>query len=71
MTEHTRPHHYTQVSSHLNAAGEEVTQLLDLLTEGLALDEQAQRDDARASTLDSGSRDAAPEAHGPGPVEQR
>ncbi len=44
---------YRQVSSHLRAAGEEVTQLLDLLTEGLALDAQVQRDAAhRARTPD-------------------
>ncbi len=52
MTEH-QPDHYTQVSSHLQSAGGEVTQLLDLLTEGLALDAQVQRDAGhRARTPD-------------------
>jgi hypothetical protein len=46
MAEPTKPVRaadYAQVSSDLKTAGEYVTQLLDLLTEGLATDEQARR----------------------------
>jgi hypothetical protein len=42
MTEPSPPDHYTQVSAHLQAAGQEVTQLLDLLTDGLAAEKQQQ-----------------------------
>ncbi len=67
-----RRNDYRQVSSHLKAAGEEVTQLLDLLTEGLALDAQVQRDEApRASTGDRASSEDIRATHRPGAGEPR
>ena len=52
MTDQTDPtdQNYGRVSSHLKAAGEEVTQLLDLLTEGLAVEAQVRRDAAHRSS---------------------
>lgn len=45
---------YRRVSSQLTAAAEDVTQLLDLLSEGLTLEAQVRRDAAhRSSTPDS------------------
>ena len=59
---------YGRVSSHLKAAGEEVTRLLDLLTEGLAVEAQVRRDNAHPdSTPDSSTR----ETSGPGAAETR
>ena len=59
---------YRQVSLHLKAAGEEVRQLLDVLTEGLAVEAQVRRDAAHPdSTPDSSTR----ETSGPGAGETR
>lgn len=52
-----RRNDYRQVSSHLKAAGKEVMQLLDLLTEGLALDAQVQRDAAHQGRTPDGPPD--------------
>ena len=71
---------YGQVSSHLKAAGEEVTQLLDLLTEGLAVEAQVRRDAAHRSSTPDSTREASPdsassnstgETSGPGAGETR
>ena len=60
--------YYGRVSSHLQSAGEEVAQLLDLLTEGLAVEAQVRRDAAHPdSTPDSSTR----ETSGPGAAETR
>lgn len=70
-----RRNDYRQVSSHLKAAGKEVTQLLDLLTEGLALDAQAQRDVAHQGRTPDGPPKIASSgsgaSHDPGAGEPR
>ncbi len=62
MTEPNRPDHYTQVSAHLKTAGDEVTQLLDLLTEGLALDTQVQRDASHRDRTRDRTPDGPPDS---------
>lgn len=65
MTESSRPDDYTQVSAHLRAAGQEVTELLDLLSDGLATEKQIRTNSGGATTGDDGQHTLSPRAGEP------